>query len=75
MKVLLLLNRLEKLHQKRHLKIKDIFHKASSEVVKIALEENTQHHYHWAKQRVETKINIGKRNNQSFVSIPHQFID
>ena len=31
--------RIEKLHQKRYLKIKDVFHKVSHRIVKLAQEE------------------------------------
>lgn len=63
--------RLEKLHQIRHLEIKDIFYKASSEVIKIALEENTNTIIIGQNKECKQHINISKRNNQSFVSILH----
>jgi putative transposase len=63
--------RLERLHQKRHRKMKDIFHKASSEVMKIALEENINTIIIGQNKEWKQNSNIGKRNNQSFVSIPH----
>ena len=64
-------NRLEKLTTKRNRKIKDYLHKASRLVVNyfmsngigvVVIGKNTQ----W-----KTEINIGKKNNQSFVNIPH----
>jgi len=64
-------NRLEKLTNKRNRKVKDYLHKASRFVVNhfilngiglVVIGKNTQ----W-----KTEINIGKRNNQSFVNIPH----
>jgi IS605 OrfB family transposase len=64
-------NRLEKLTTKRNRKIKDYLHKASRFVVNhfisngigvVVIGKNTQ----W-----KTETNMGKRNNQSFVSIPH----
>ena len=64
-------NKLEKLTNKRNRKIKDYLHKASRFVVNhfisngiglVVIGKNTQ----W-----KTEINIGKRNNQSFVNIPH----
>ena len=64
-------NRLENLTNKRNRKIKDYLHKASRFVVNhfisngigvVVIGKNTQ----W-----KTEINIGKRNNQSFVNIPH----
>ena len=64
--------KLERLHQKRHLKIKDIFHKASSEVLKMALEENIHTIIIGKNKDWKQDINMGKRNNQSFISIPHR---
>ncbi len=64
--------RLEKLHQKRYCKMKDIFHKASSEVIKVALEENINSIIIGQNKQWKQNINMGKQNNQSFVSIPHR---
>ena len=66
--------RLERLHKTRHQKLKDIFHKVSRQIVSIAVEENIGtivigHNKDWKQE-----INIGKRNNQSFVSIPHTML-
>ena len=64
-------NRIVKLTNKRNRKIKDYLHKASRFVVNhfvsngigvVVIGKNTQ----W-----KTEINIGKRNNQAFVNIPH----
>jgi putative transposase len=63
--------RLEQLHQKRHLKIKDLFHKASSEVLKMALVEQTNTIIIGKNKDWKQEMSMGKRNNQSFVSIPH----
>ena len=66
--------RLEKLHLNRHRKIKDIFHKASYHIVKIAVEENVGtivigHNTGWKQES-----GMGKRNNQSFCHIPHTML-
>jgi len=66
--------RLERLHKTRHQKLKDIFHKVSRQIVDIAVEEKIGtiiigHNKDWKQE-----INIGKRNNQSFVSIPHSLL-
>ncbi len=66
--------RLERLHQKRFLKMKDIFHKASSEVIKITLEENIHTIIIGQNKAWKQKSIIGKRNNQTFVSIPYSLL-
>lgn len=64
-------NKIEKLTCKRNNKIKDYMHKSSAKVVntlkradisKIVIGQNKQ----WKQS-----INIGSKNNQNFVSIPH----
>ncbi len=65
---------LERLHQKRQLKIKDIFHKASTTIVKIALAEKTNTIIIGKNKDWKQQINIGKQNNQSFVSVPHSLL-
>ena len=62
--------RLQKLEQKRHLKIKDYLHKASRRVVDLMIVNNIGtcvigHNKGWKQE-----IGIGKRNNQNFVQIP-----
>ena len=66
--------RLEKLNQKRHYKLKDIFHKTSFNIVKNALEENIHTIIIGQNKDWKQKSNMGKRNNQSFVSIPHSLL-
>ena len=66
--------RLEKLNQKRHYKLKDIFHKTSFSIVKNALEENIHTIIIGQNKDWKQKSNMGKRNNQSFVSIPHSLL-
>lgn len=66
--------RLEKINHKRFLKIKDLFHKASSQIERIILEEDIDtliigHNKDWKQHS-----NMGKKNNQSFVSIPHSLL-
>jgi len=63
--------RLEKIHEKRHLKIKDIFHKVSFQIVNLAESEKVDtiilgHNKNWKQSS-----NMGRRNNQNFCSIPH----
>ncbi|QST02066.1 IS200/IS605 family element transposase accessory protein TnpB (plasmid) [Pontibacillus sp. ALD_SL1] len=66
--------RLERLHRKRFLKLKDQFHKVSHGIIRIALEEDVNtivigENLGW-KQSVKT----GKRNNQAFCHIPHTLL-
>ncbi len=66
--------RLEKLYQTRFLKIKDIFHKASFRIVKMAVEENISTIIIGQNKGWKQEVNIGKRNNQAFVHIPHSLL-
>lgn len=66
--------RLERLHQKRHLKIKDAFHKTSAYIVKTALEEDVDTIIIGLNKDWKQNSNIGKKNNQSFVNIPHSLL-
>ncbi|MFA1819298.1 RNA-guided endonuclease InsQ/TnpB family protein [Virgibacillus oceani] len=66
--------RLERLHQVRHRKLKDIFHKASHKIVNLALEEKVDTIIIGKNEGWKQKINIGKTSNQSFVSIPHAML-
>ena len=59
---------------KRHRRIKDLIHRSSSAVIKYCLENNIGsvvigHNKNWKQD-----INIGKVNNQKFVSIPHSIL-
>ncbi|MDQ6418783.1 transposase [Paenibacillus sp. LHD-117] len=66
--------RLERMHLKRHRRIKDLFHKASFRIVKLAVEEQIDtivigHNDGWKQG-----ASIGRRNNQSFCHIPHRML-
>ncbi|WP_040347426.1 RNA-guided endonuclease InsQ/TnpB family protein [Neobacillus bataviensis] len=67
-------NRLEKLYQNRSLKLKDIFHKASYHIVKTAVEECASVIIVGQNKDWKQEVNIGKKNNQSFVHIPHSML-
>jgi putative transposase len=63
--------RLRRLAKKRNNKIKDALHKASRKVVDYCSSNNVStvvigHNKNW-----KSEINIGKKNNQNFVSVPH----
>lgn len=64
--------RLMSLTRKRNDKVKDYLHKASKEIINICLEDNITtlivgHNDGWKQN-----TNLGKRNNQNFVSIPFE---
>lgn len=64
--------RLMNLTRKRNNKVKDYLHKASKEIVNMCLEDNITtlivgHNDGWKQE-----ANMGKRNNQNFVSIPFE---
>ncbi|MBQ3421306.1 MAG: transposase [Romboutsia sp.] len=63
--------RIESLHKKRHLKIKDYFHKSSARVVKYALENNIQKVIIGKSLDWKKEVEMKKDNKQSFVYIPH----
>jgi putative transposase len=61
-----------RLSKKRHQKTDDYLHKASRSIIDYAVETNSGliiigENKHWKQ-----KINIGKKNNQNFVSIPFE---
>jgi IS605 OrfB family transposase len=64
-------NRLEKLTTKRNRKIKDYLHKASRLVVNYFMSNGIGVVVIGKNNQWKTETNMGKRNNQSFVSIPH----
>ena len=66
--------RIEKLHQKRYLKIKDVFHKVSHHIVKLAQEEEVCKIVIGQNKSWKQETNMGKKNNQSFCHIA-QFTD
>ena len=63
--------RIQRLTLKRNCKIKDYFHKSTSYIVNQLVSDSINtviigHNKDWKQD-----INIGRQNNQSFVSIPH----
>lgn len=64
-------NRLNNLEQKRNNKINDFLHKASKTIINYCIKYNigtviVGHNKKWKQE-----TNMGKRNNQNFVSIPY----
>ncbi|MCP1125560.1 transposase [Bacillus sp. 3103sda1] len=66
--------RLEKLHEKRFLKIKDIFHKMSHHIVQIAIQQEISMIVIGKNTSWKQNSNMGNRQNQSFCHIPHNLL-
>ena len=64
-------NRLSLLTRKREEKINDYFHKVSSYLVNILIEYEIDTLVIGKNKNWKHKIELGKRNNQNFTSIPH----
>ena len=65
-------NRLYQLTRKRNFKIEDTLHKVSRFVVNIALENDITTIVIGNNKNWKQSISLGKKTNQSFVTIPHQ---
>ena len=63
--------RLARLSRKRNNKVKDYLHKASRKVVGLARESGTGLIVIGNNQGWKQKVNLGKKTNQNFVSIPY----
>ena len=59
-----------RLHRKRNNKIKDFFHKTSRKIVNHCIKNNIGKIIIGYNEGWKQNINIGKRNNQNFVSLP-----
>ncbi len=66
--------RLEKINNKRFNQMKDLFHKASCQIEQMALEEDIDTIIIGQNKDWKQNSNMGKKNNQSFVSIPHSLL-
>lgn len=56
---------------KRNRQVKDFLHKASHQIVEYAVKENLESIIVGKNVGWKVSINIGKKNNQTFVQIPH----
>ena len=65
-------NRLYRLTQKRNFKIEDSLHKISRFIVNSAISNDIHTIVIGNNKNWKQSISLGKRTNQSFVSIPHQ---
>jgi len=63
-------NRILKIHRKRNNKVRDFFHKTSRKIVNHCIENDIGTIIVGYNEGWKQNINIGKRNNQNFVSIP-----
>jgi len=65
-------NKLSNLTLKRNNKIKDYLHKASRFIVNYLVKEDISKLVVGLNKEWKQNINLGKRNNQAFVDIPHE---
>ena len=63
--------RLERLHEKRFLKIKDLFHKMSYHIVQLAIQQEVSIIVIGKNTSWKQNSEMGKRQNQTFCHIPH----
>lgn len=69
-------NKIRRLTNKRNKKVDDYLHKASRLIVNTCVSNNIGCLIIGKNKQWKTAINIGRKNNQSFVNIPHaRFID
>ncbi|WP_188455672.1 RNA-guided endonuclease InsQ/TnpB family protein [Virgibacillus oceani] len=66
--------RLEKINNKRFNQLKDLFHKASYQIEKLALENDIDTFIIGHNKGWKDHSNMGKRNNQTFITIPHRLL-
>lgn len=66
--------KLSALDSKRHRQIKDFFHKVSFNIVKIATENQIDTIIIGKNEGWKQEIDLGKKNNQNFVQIPHSLL-
>ena len=64
-------NKTNNLTHKRNCKVKDYMHKASRRLVNILKQANISKVVIGQNKQWKTGVNIGSKNNQKFVSIPH----
>ena len=62
--------RIKNFTKRRNFKVKDYLHKASRLIVNLCIQNNIGHLIVGHNKNWKQEINIGKRNNQKFVSIP-----
>ncbi|MCP1126195.1 transposase [Bacillus sp. 3103sda1] len=66
--------RIERLHEKRFLKIKDLFHKMSYHIVQFAIQHEISTIMIGKNTSWKQNSDMGKQQNQSFCHIPHNLL-
>ena len=66
--------RLLKLDSKRNNQIKDLFHKISCNIIKMAKENEIDTIIIGKNAGWKQEVKLGKRNNQNFVQVPHSML-
>lgn len=64
-------SKIKKLTQKRNNRVKDYMHKASKKIINFLVNNKIECLVVGSNKQWKKEINIGKRNNQNFVSIPY----
>ena len=67
-------NRMERLTAKRNNKVKDFLHKASCRIIELAKANRISHICIGNNKGWKQKAELGKRTNQTFVSIPYRML-
>ena len=67
-------NRMERLTTKRNNKVKDFLHKASRKIIEFANANDISHICIGNNRGWKQKVKLGKRTNQTFVSIPYRML-
>ena len=67
-------NRMERLTTKRNNKVKDYLHKASRKIIEFANANDISHICIGNNRGWKQKVELGKRTNQTFVSIPYRML-
>ncbi len=66
--------RMERLTEKRNRKVKDYLHKASAKAIGLARKQGVSHIVIGNNRGWKQKVDLGKRTNQAFVSIPYKML-
>ena len=66
--------RMKRLTEKRNNKVKDYLHKASRRVISLAKASGVNHIVIGNNKGWKQKVELGKRTNQTFVSIPYRML-
>ncbi len=67
-------NRMERLTEKRNNKVRDYLHKTSRKIIEIAQRSGVSHIVIGNNRGWKQKVDLGKRTNQTFVSIPYRML-